>query len=119
MAKAYRVSSPFNVAMKLLIPVDTKVKGTTKKVFPEPSTVDQIIFGSFRTFGGTENFSNDVFTIESTGIINTWYDPSITADCRIYICDTGETWEVLGRPEDINMQHQFMQIKVKQVGGKP
>lgn len=117
--RPYKPTSPFNVAMKLLIPVETKVKGVTKKTFPDPSTVDQIIFGSFRTFGGTENFSNDVFTIESTGTINTWYDPSITADCRIYICETGETWEVLGRPENINMQNQFMQIKVKQVGGKP
>ena len=117
--RPYKPTSPFNVAMKLLIPIETKVKGTTKKVFSEPSKVESVFFGSFRTFGGTENFSNNVFTIESTGTIDTWYDPSITADCRIYICETGETWEVLGRPEDINMQHQFMQIKVKQVGGKP
>ena len=117
--RPYKPTSPFNVAMKLLTPTESKVKGTTKKVFPEPSKVESVFFGSFRTFGGTENFSNDVFTIESTGTINTWYDPSITADCRIYICDTGETWEVLGRPENINMQNQYMQIKVKQVGGKP
>ena len=119
MAKAYRPSSPFNVAMKLLTPTETMVKGSRKNVYPDPSKVDSIFFGSFRTFGGTENFSNDVYTVESTGTIDTWFDPAITADCRIYICETGETWEVLGRPENITMQNQYMQVKFKQVGGKP
>lgn len=119
MGKAYKPSSPFDVAMKLLIPTETKVKGVVKKTFPDPSNVETVFFGSFRTFGGTENFSNNVYTVEDTGTIDTWFDPSITSDCQIYLCETGETWEVLGRPENINGRHQYMQIKVKKVGGKP
>ena len=120
MAKAYKVSSPFDVPMKCLIPVDTKVKGVTKKTFPDPTdTKIPVFFGSFKTYGGTENFSNEVYTVYDTAIIETWYNPTITADCRIYLMETGEEWDVISRPENIGMRHQYMQLKVQKVGGKP
>lgn len=115
----YKPQVPFNVAMKLLVPTETKVKGVTKKVYPEPEDIAQIFFGSFRTFGGTENFSNDVYMIYNTATIDTWYNPEITTDCRVYICETGEIFDVISPPEDINMRHQFMQFKVEKIGGKP
>ena len=119
MGRTFKPSSPFDAAMKLLIPTESKAKGVTKKDFPDPSKVDEVFFGSFRTFGGTETLVNNVYTVEDTATINTWFNPAITSDCRIYLCDTGEQWDVLGRPEDIDMRHQYMQIKVKKVGGMP
>jgi hypothetical protein len=119
MARAFRPSSPFDVAMKLLVPTETKVKGTPKKVFPDPEKVETVFFGSFRTYGGTENFNNELYTVYDTATIDTWYNPEITSDCRIYLCDTGESWDVIGRPENISIRHQFMQLKVQKVGGKP
>ena len=120
MAKAYKVSSPFDVPMKCLIPVETKVKGVTKKTFSDPTdTKVPVFFGSFKTYGGTENFSNEVYTVYDTAIIETWYNPTITADCRIYLMETGEEWDVISRPENIGMRHQYMQLKVQKVGGKP
>lgn len=118
MARKFKPQMPFDVAMKLLIPTETKVKGTTKKVFPSPE--DAPLFnGSLRTFGGTENFSNDIYTVFDTATIDTWWNPEITSDCRIYICETGETFDVISRPENIGMRHQYMQFKVQKVGGKP
>ena len=117
MGRPYRPTMPFNVAMKLLVPTETVVRGVTKKVFTTPEKSSQF-FGSIRTFSGTENFSNEVYTVFDTATIETWYDPSIKADCRIYICETGEEWEIKGSPEDIQMRHQFMQFKVEKVGGK-
>ena len=119
MAKAYRVSAPFDVAMKLLIPTETKSKGVTVKTFPEPKDVEAVFFGSLRTYGGTENFNNDIYTVYATAVIDTWFDPRITADCRIYLCETGETWDVISRPENIGMRRQYMQFKVQKVGGQP
>lgn len=116
--RIYRPTQPFNVAMKLLIPTSTVVKGVTKKVFPSPEDVEAVFYGSFRTYGGTENFSNDVYTIFDTARIDTWYNPAIKADCEVYICDTGETYQIISQPEDIDMRHQFMQFKVEKVGGK-
>jgi head-tail adaptor len=119
MARAFKPSTPYTVAMKLLIPTETKVKGTTKKTFPDPETINKIFFGSVKTYGGTENMNNNVYTVYDTATVETWYRPDITSDCRIYICGTGETWDVISRPEDIDMRHQFMQFKAQKVGGKP
>lgn len=118
MARNYKPTAPFNVAMRLLIPTTTMIKGTAVKTFTEPSEAP-VFFGSFRTFGGSESTSNDVYTIFNTATIDTWYRPDIKADCRIQICETGEVYDVIGNPEDISMRHQYLQIKVEKVGGKP
>lgn len=119
MARRFKASMPFDVALKLLIPTETKVKGITKKTFPNPDDVEAVFFGSFRTYGGTENFSNDVYTVFDTATVDTWYNPDITANCRVYVCETGEIFDVISRPENIGMRHQFMQFKVQKIGGKP
>ena len=118
MAKMFRPTYPFDVAMKLLIPAVTMVKGTKKKVFPEPKDVEDVFFGSFKTFGGTDNFSNDVYTVFSTATIDTWFNPDIKPDCQIYICETEEIYNIINEPENIDMRHQFMKFKVEKVGGK-
>ena len=117
MARTFQPKAPFNVAMKLLVPVDTKVSGVNKKTFSNPET-SEMFYGSFRTFGGTENVQDGLYTLISTATINTWYRPDIKGDCRIYICETEQEYEVVGDPEDIDMRHQYLQIKVRKVGGK-
>lgn len=119
MARRYNPQMPFDVPMKLLVPTSTVVKGVTKKVFPDPEDVTIVFFGSFRTYGGTENRSNEIFTVYDTAVIDTWYNPAVTSDCRVYICETGEIYDVVSRPEDIGMRHQYMQFKLQKVGGKP
>lgn len=111
--------TPFDVPMKLLVPTSTVVKGVTKKVYPNPDDVTEVFFGSLRTYGGTENRSNDIFTVYDTAVINTWYRPDITSDCKVYICETGEIYDVISRPENIDMRHQYLQFKLQKVGGKP
>lgn len=121
MARSYKPSVPFNVPMKLLEPSSEVVKGTTKKVFPKPEDVpeDKLFYGSFRTFGGTENTRDGVYTLINTAVINTWYRPDIKADCQIYICETGQIYEILNDPEDIDMRHQYLKFKIRKIGGKP
>ena len=134
----------FDVAMKIMIPTTVKIKGVIKKVYKSSteelfmypfyinkddpiefgrimSYLDSIkpIFGSFKTYGGTENMSNGVYAVFDTAIIDTWWRPDIKSDCQIYICETGEIWDVISNPENIDMRHQFMQFKVQKVGGKP
>lgn len=110
-------TGPFNVAMRLMVPETSKIKGTTTKKFPEPKDCP-IIFGSLRTFGGSESTENGIYTVYDTGTIDTWYRPDIKSDCRIQICDTGDVYEIVSSPEDIGMRHQYMQVKVKKIGGK-
>lgn len=103
--------------MRLLIPTGTRIQGVLKQVFPDPETAP-LIYGSFRTFGGTESMSNEVYTIVNTAVIDTWYRPDIAANCRIYLCDNAQTYEIISDPEDIEMRHQYLQFKVQKVGGK-
>lgn len=114
---AYRTAAPFLVPFKLLAPIVTNVRGARVKDYAKPSDVDTVMFCSFRTFGGTERMTNDLYTIEDTATLNTWFHPSITADCRIYICDTGKTYEIVGTPENIDMRNQYLSIKVRAIGG--
>lgn len=117
MARGYKPSVPFSVAMKLLAPVYSSAYGAAKKTFADPETVEDVFFGSFRTFGGTERIRNDVYTLEDTATIDCWYDPSIKADCAVYVCDTGRTYEIIGTPENIDLRNQYMSFKVRRVGG--
>lgn len=113
----YKPKVPFSVAMKLLIPTSINDHGVTKKTFPKLEDAP-VFFGSFRTFGGSEQTQNDVYTLVNTATIDTWFRPDIKADCRIYICDTAQVYEAISDPEDIELRHQYLQFKVRKVGGK-
>ena len=110
----YTPNYPFNVPMLLFIPTLTKVKGVNKKVYPETG---ELFYGSFKTFGGTETVKDGVIAVVDTASIETWYRPDIKADCLIRLAETGETYEILGKPENINMRNQFLKFKVQSVSG--
>lgn len=108
----YKPSAPFTVPAFLLIPKTTSVKGVTKKVFA-PET--EPFFCSFKTFGGTELQSNNAIVIENTGVIETWYDPKIKANCNIRIDNVD--YEILGTPENIDMRNQYLKFRVRAIKG--
>lgn len=106
----------FTAAMVLLIPTYTEVMGVPTKAFPSPSKGVQF-FGSFKSFGGTERDVNGIYQIDDTAQVQTWYNPSITSECRIYLSESGKTYEIINEPEDIDLRHQFMQFKVRRYKG--
>ena len=110
---AYKPTTPFTVPMRILIPTTTRVQGVAQKTFTEGGT----FFGSFRTFGGSEREINDVIRIDATGTVDTWYRPDIKADCRIKLLETGQVYDIISEPEDIDMRHQYLQFKLRKVGG--
>lgn len=115
----FKPAAPFVTPIYILSPSYQNVKGVRKKVWPDPSTLgdDDLIFGTFRSFGGSDTTQNDVYTVEATGYIDTWYRPDITSDCKLYLVPTGESYEVLGEPENIEMRNQYMKIRVRRIGG--
>jgi hypothetical protein len=118
MQRGYKVPRQFTVAMKLLVPTSKMVKGTRVDTFSDPEE-SRTFFGSFRTYGGSENLSNEVLTIFDTAIIDTWYNPDIKQDCRILVLETGKEYNIISVPENIDMRHKYMQFKVQRVGGRP
>ena len=117
MARNYKPSAPFSGPMKLLVPVTVQEYGVGKKNFSDPED-SELFFGSFRTFGGTENVSDDVYTIIDTAVVDTWFRPDIQADCKIYLCDSGKIYDIISDPEDIGFRHQYLQFKIRKAGGK-
>ncbi len=110
----YSPKRPFNTAFQLLKPEYSNDYGVEEKTFIEHS----VFFGTFRKFGGTESVVNGVLTIYDTAKIETWFNPDITSDCQIKECETGKLYQIIGTPEDLNNQHQYMLFKVESVGGK-
>ena len=113
---AYKPAIPFNVPMRLLIPTLSDSYGVASKTYP-PLTDGILFFGSFRTFGGTESESNGVYTLLDTATVDTWYRPDITADCRVFVTETGKLYEIIGQPENIDMRNQFLKLTLRAVGG--
>lgn len=109
----YRPEGPFNVPMFLFIPETKTKKGVTTKVYPEKG---ELIYCSFRTFGGTERTSNDVLVIEDTAVIETWFRDDVTSDCIVKDVNN-KKYEILGTPENINMRNQILRFKIRAVKG--
>lgn len=113
---AYKPRFPFNTAIKLLIPTETMKKGTAVKTFPDLKDAP-VIYGSFRTFGGTDSNVNGVLSVVDTATIDTWYRPDITSACRLYVIQTGAYYEIIAKPENIEMRNKWLKIRVKGLAG--
>ena len=111
---SYRPNEPFVTPVRLLVPTYQTIKGVKKKVYP---ATGDLIFCSFKTYGGTEKDVNGIYSIEDTAIIETWYRPDIESACGIMLADTGTIYEIINEPEDINMRHQFLKFKVRRYKG--
>lgn len=108
----YKPNLPFNVAFFVLHPTIKTIKGVRQKTYTKENTS---YYCSFRTFGGTEREVNDVLVVEDTATLETWFNPTIKADCRIEI--DGKQYEILGTPENISMRNQFLVMKVRAIQG--
>lgn len=109
---SYRPSEPYCTPVELFNPTYETVKGVTKKVYPETG---ELIFCSFKTYGGTETTINDQLAVVDTANVETWYRPDITSASQIVL--GGKKYEVMGEPEDIEQRHQFLKFKVRGVKG--
>ena len=109
---SYRPSEPFTTPVQLLNPSYETVKGVLKKNYPDSG---EVIWCSFKTFGGTETEINGVLTVVNTANVETWYRPDITAASRIKL--GADVYEVLGTPENIEQRNQFLKFKVRGVKG--
>lgn len=112
----YRPSLDNTIPLILLIPTYTTVSGVPKKTFQQVSD-GILIYGNFKSYGGTERDVDGLYSIEDTAVVETWYRPDIKSDCRICVAQTGAVYEIWHEPENINMRNQFMKFKVKRVKG--
>lgn len=97
---------------ELLVPTYSEYNGVAKKTYPENG---ELIFVNFKSKGGTETVVNGVYSVLETAEIVTWYREDIKSDCVIKI--GSDKYEIKGNPEDIELRHQFLIVKVERIGG--
>ena len=98
--------------MELLKPTYNKVSGVEVKSFP---ALGELIFGSFKTYGGTETNVNGLTVVEDTAKVETWYRPDITSGDGVKV--NGAVYEIIGDPENIELRNQYLLFKVRRVKG--
>lgn len=109
----FKPSFPYNVPMWVFIPQYVTAKGSTKKVLPKTG---ELIYCGFKTYGGTENTSNGILTVEDTAIIETYFRPDITSACEVRT-ENGARYEIISEPENIDMRNRYLKFKVRRVKG--
>lgn len=109
---SYRPSEPYSTPVELFNPTYETVKGVTRKVYPEKG---ELIFCSFRTYGGTESVINNQLTVVDTANVETWYRPDITSASQIRL--GAKVYGIMGEPENIEQRNQFLKFKVRGVKG--
>lgn len=113
--RTYRPSFPYSTVIELFSPtIVDKGKGVRVKEYPQEAIR---LNCSFQTYGGTETTVNDLYILEDTAYVETWYRPDIKADCRIKLVKTGQMYEILNTPENIDMRNQFCKFKVRAIRG--
>lgn len=112
----YRPALPFSTPMILLTPTYQKSGGVNKIIIPDLES-GSTIFGTFKSYGGTERNVDGVYSIEDTADVETWYRPDITSNCVIALADTGAMYQIINEPENINRRNQFLKFKVKRIKG--
>lgn len=118
----YKINEPYTTTMYLLKPIKKKSKGVEQKTFPKCADVTTTINCLFKTYGGTtstmssEKDINNVVVVVDTALVETWYNPLITSDCRLAFDDDNQ-YEILGNPENLSMRNRTMKLKLKKVMG--
>lgn len=112
--KEFTPSLPYTVPIELLVPSYSSSKGVQIKTFSETG---ERLNCSFKTYGGTETTENGVYSVIDTAQVETWFRPDIKSDCRIKVLSTGCIYEILGKPENVDMRNQFMRFRVRAIEG--
>ena len=78
---AYKPMTPFATALILMKPFgSSSAYGVAKHDYSVRNQAT--IYGTVRTFGGSESTENGVYSIVDTAMIDTWYRPDITPGWR-------------------------------------
>lgn len=109
-------AAQMTTAMRLQIPTGNskRVNGVLVKEYADNP---DIVFVNFKTFGGTERTSNNVYIVEDTAQIVCWYRPDIKSDCRMVRLSDGAVYEIIGEPENLEMRNMFLKFKIRRVKG--
>lgn len=103
-------------AVKLIKVEETKKSGgVTRYVYTDPENAE-VIFVNWKTYGGTEQTVNGVYSILDTADITCRYRTDITASCRL-LREDGTLYQIKSEPENTDMNNRYLEFKVERVKG--
>lgn len=101
-------------AVKLLKPTSTsKINGVPRHTYPADGDV---IYVNWKTYGGTEQNVNGLYSILDTAHITTRYRNDITVNCRL-LREDGKIYEIISEPENTDLNNKYLEFKVERVKG--
>lgn len=99
-------------AAKLLTPkAETQTLGVYRATYEDKG----VIFCNWKTYGGTEQTVDGVYSVMDTATVTTWYRSDITSRCRLQLGEA--VYEIINEPENIEQQNRVLQFKVRRVKG--
>lgn len=110
---AYSFPNRLNTLFTLMLPT---AKETDYGTVVNGYKPDIAFWTSKRTFNGTEEVINGVMVIKNTAVIDCYYNPKITTNCRLKDRE-GRQWRIISVPENINGNGQYMQFKIECIEG--
>lgn len=111
-----RAINELRTPVKLLKVLSTdKKNGVTRYVYQTAEEAD-VIFVNWKTYGGTEEHINGVYSIRDTANITTRYRPDITANCRLLRQD-GLIYQIISEPENTDLNNRYLEFKCERVKG--
>lgn len=105
---SYKPQVPFNVPFKILSLEKVFINGVNTQEYVELET---IYYCGVRSFGGTEKVINNVYVIEDTIEVDTYYIPILKNKDRIKLLDDNSIYEVINTPENIQRKNLYMKFK--------
>ncbi|MDY5929300.1 MAG: hypothetical protein SPJ27_04605 [Candidatus Onthovivens sp.] len=112
--KQYKPSTPFRTPFKILSLKKEFISGVNTQIYVEE---DVIYFATIKSFGGTEKVINNVYVVEDTIVVETYFIITLKNKDRIKLLDDNSVYELINTPENINRQSQYMQFKAVRVHG--
>lgn len=109
----YKPKLPFNVPAQLQICNYEEINGRQRKTYVD----DLVFYCNARSFGGTERVINNVVVVEDTIEIETYFNPKITANCRVKLLDDNSVYEIVTPPENIERRNKFLKFKIRRING--
>lgn len=110
----YKISYPLNVPIQILNAEFENVNGVNRKKF----TAGSIIYGSIKSYGGTEQVIDKQYSIVDTIEVETIYTPELTSACHIRLLDDNSEYEILNTPENIERRNLYLKFKARRIHGE-
>lgn len=107
-----KIFFPFRSHFKVFTTSYEKKSGVDAKNY----SLSGEIFAGIKTFGGTETEKNGVMVVLETAVLHTWYTPILESNTRLQ-ADDGSFWDVISPPEDLDLAHRYISVKVQKVEG--